>query len=75
MDDRETVLDCSEIRGLLPAFLLLLIHEHPSHRYGLIERLLCLRVTGVGHGQVYRVLGANLSPTPGWRDSLASAVC
>jgi poly-beta-hydroxybutyrate-responsive repressor len=46
----------SEMHGILPPFLLLLIHECPGHGYDLIDRLPCLGVTGVEPGQAYRVL-------------------
>ena len=46
----------SELRGLLPPVLLLLIRERSAHGYDLTERLTDLGVTGVESGHVYRVL-------------------
>src|SRR5215469_3159917 len=46
----------SELRGLLPPLLLLLIRERPAHGYHLTERLADLGVGGVESGHVYRVL-------------------
>lgn len=46
----------SEVRSMLQPFLLLLIHERPSHGYDLIERLAGMGVAGVDPGHAYRVL-------------------
>lgn len=47
-----------ELRGLLPAFLLLLILERPGHGYDLIDRLGAMGMPDVEPGHVYRVLRA-----------------
>lgn len=49
-------MDGVEPRGLLPPFLLLLIHERPAHGYDLIHRLVRLGVADPEPGYVYRVL-------------------
>ncbi|MER7362696.1 PadR family transcriptional regulator [Nonomuraea wenchangensis] len=46
----------SDVRGLLPPFLLLLICERPGHGYDLIERLARLGASDAEPGQVYRAL-------------------
>ena len=46
----------SELRSLLPPFLLLLILDRPAHGYDLIERLPGLGAADVEPGHVYRVL-------------------
>lgn len=46
----------SELRGLLPPVLLLLLHERPGHGYDLISRLSALGVADVDPGQIYRTL-------------------
>jgi PadR family transcriptional regulator PadR len=59
----------SELRGLLPPFLLLLILDRPAHGYDLIERLAGLGATDVEPGHVYRVLRGlerDLSVTSRW---------
>ncbi|TMR00764.1 PadR family transcriptional regulator [Actinomadura soli] len=45
-----------EIRGLLQPFLLVLIHERPSHGYDLIDRLAGMGLMDVEPGHAYRVL-------------------
>lgn len=59
----------SELRSLLPPFLLLLILDRPAHGYDLIERLAGLGAADVEPGHVYRVLRGlerDLSVTSRW---------
>jgi PadR family transcriptional regulator, regulatory protein PadR len=46
----------SEVRGLLPPLLLLLVHERPGHGYELISRLAGLGMPDIEPGQIYRTL-------------------